>query len=133
MITFSFEEFYTENLGKILKPLAVVTLKHREHSLKDIMLIDSGADVTLIPRDRGLFLKLKPPKHSEIKYLGGIAGGVAVVYRTLDVVIEKVKFPCRAAWAMTEDVPSVLGRLDVFDKFNIEFRQRDRKVMFKER
>lgn len=48
MIEFSFEEFITENLGKILKPFAIVTLINKRNQLRDIMLVDPGADITLI-------------------------------------------------------------------------------------
>jgi hypothetical protein len=34
-------------------------------------------------------------------------------------------------WALSDDVPNILGRQDVFDRFNIEFRQYDKKVIFR--
>lgn len=133
MIEFQFEELLTENLGKILKPFALVTLINGDKYRESKMLIDSGADITLIPKSAGERLELTPSKQDEIKYLGGIAGGVPVVYRTIDLKIEDIKFSCRIAWAQIEDVPTVLGRVDVFDKFDIEFKQQDRKVLFKEK
>ncbi|PIU64420.1 MAG: hypothetical protein COS84_08460 [Armatimonadetes bacterium CG07_land_8_20_14_0_80_40_9] len=84
MIEFSFEEFLTENLGIVLKPFALVILINGEKLQEVKMLIDSGADVTLIPKSRGKDLGLKLSKQPEIKYLGGIAGGVPVVYRTIN-------------------------------------------------
>ena len=132
-IEFSFREFLTENLGAVLKPFALVTLINGETLHEAEMLVDSGADVTLIRKSRGEDLELPVPHEHEVKYLGGIAGGVPVVYRTLELKIGDVKFPCRVAWAQTENVPSVLGRLDVFDKFDIEFKQSDRKILFKTR
>ena len=132
-IEFPFREFISENLGRILKPFALVTLINGEKSREVTMLIDSGADVTLLSKSLGERMGLEPIKEDEIKYLGGIAGGVPVVYRTINLRIEDIKFPTRIAWAQIEDVPTVLGRVDVFDKFDIEFKQVDRKVVFKER
>ena len=36
----------------------------------------------------------------------------------------------RVAWSLTEDVPLVLGRLDVFNEFDIFFKEREEKVIF---
>lgn len=35
--------------------------------------------------------------------------------------------------ALIEDVPYILGREDVFDKFDIEFKQKNKKIIFKEK
>jgi hypothetical protein len=132
LIEFPFIEFESENLGKILKPFAFVELENDETSIGEYpMLIDSGVDVTLIPRVTEERLALKPPNENEVKSLGGIAGGVPVAYRTIDLKIENIKFPVRIAWSQIEDVPPVLGRVDVFDKFDIEFKQSERKIIFK--
>lgn len=53
LIEFAFKEFLTENLGRVLKPFAEVTLQNGSHLEKVNMLIDSGADVTLIRKSRG--------------------------------------------------------------------------------
>lgn len=37
---------------------------------------------------------------------------------------------CRVAWAIGSQVKSILGRLDVFDHFNIDFRQSERRTIF---
>ncbi len=34
------------------------------------------------------------------------------------------------AWALTEEVPPLLGRTDVFDKFNVVFKQTKKIVEF---
>lgn len=134
MIEFPFIEFETEDLGKILKPFAFVKLVNGKRTLaKYPLLIDSGADVTLVPKSTGKKLGLKLKDKSEIKFLGGISGSVPVVYKTIDLRIENIKFSTRIAWAQIEDVPPVLGRIDIFDKFDIEFKQVDRKIIFKVR
>ncbi len=134
VIEFPFIEFETENIGKIFKPFSFVRLEYKNQFLSLYpMLVDSGADITLIPRKTGVRLGFVEPKEGEVKELGGIAGSAPVVYRTMDMRVEDVKFPCRVAWAQTDDVPPVLGRVDVFDKFDIELKQSERKVLFKPR
>lgn len=131
VIEFSFEPLLTKNLGVVLKPFALATLFHDGKSQEVKMLIDSGADITLIRKSRGEDLGLALPSQDEIQFLGGIAGSAPVVYRKIEMKIEDVTFLARVAWAQAEHVPSVLGRLDVFDKFDIEFKQSDRKILFK--
>ena len=41
-----------------------------------------------------------------------------------------VRFHSVVMWALSDDLPNLLGREDVFDRFNIEFRQHERKVLF---
>jgi hypothetical protein len=54
MIEFLFEEFLTENLGIVLKPFALVTLINGKRLQEVKMLIDSGADVTLLKKFKSI-------------------------------------------------------------------------------
>ena len=40
-------------------------------------------------------------------------------------------FSVRIGWALIEEVPFVLGRLDVFEIFDIEFKQSSRTAVFR--
>ncbi len=48
----------------------------------------------------------------------------------MSMKIDDHKFECKIAWAQIERVPFLLGREDVFENFNITFRQRDKKTTF---
>jgi hypothetical protein len=41
-----------------------------------------------------------------------------------------VEFDCTVAWAQIERVPFLLGRQDVFEHFDITFRQKNKKTVF---
>ncbi len=43
------------------------------------------------------------------------------------------EFEARVAWALIEEVPLLLGRLDIFERFSIIFEEADRKILFKPR
>lgn len=92
--------------------------------------IDSGADVTMIPLSFGKLLGLKV-SNSEINKIGGIRGSVPVAYRKLPVRIGGYQITISVAWALIEEVPPLLGRTDIFDKFNITFKQTKRIVEFR--
>lgn len=94
------------------------------------MVVDTGADITLIPRSLGEFLQLsfKDEKIREIRGIGEVA--VPYLIKWVKLQIGKYEFPSRIGIALIEEVPMVLGRLDVFDNFNVEFQQRAKLTIF---
>ncbi|MHC1611363.1 MAG: hypothetical protein ACXQTW_07215 [Candidatus Methanospirareceae archaeon] len=50
----------------------------------------------------------------------------------VDIRIDDVEFPIDVAWALEEDVPPLLGRTDVFDRFKIMFNQGSRSIIFED-
>jgi hypothetical protein len=41
-----------------------------------------------------------------------------------------LEFPIGVAWALEEDVPPLLGRSDLFDRFKVVFDQTERVIIF---
>lgn len=86
--------------------------------------------MTLIPLTFGRLLGLELKKE-EIKHLRGVGGGgVPVVITEVDTRIDDTEFPVRVAWSLEEDLPPLLGRADIFDRFVITFDQRKEIVIF---
>ncbi|MFH1562529.1 MAG: retropepsin-like aspartic protease [Nitrospirota bacterium] len=114
------------------EPFIPVTLISDTDSLERHLLVDSGADITLIPKKVGKELGFALKEGEEINSLGGVSGSTAIVYRQLKLRIGKFEFDAPVAWALLEEkVPLLLGREVVFDKFDIEFKQAERKVIFR--
>lgn len=89
-----------------------------------------GADHTLIPYRVGRFLGLSGVD-GEVHEIHGISGAVGVIYCDVELEIASLQFPARVAWAQLEEVPLLLGRTDVFDRFEITFKQSERIVVFR--
>ena len=132
-IEFRYREEESEITGKILRPVAALQFKSRSGEWIEIrMYIDSGADMTLIPLSFGRLLGLELRKE-DIKHLRGVGGGeVPVIVARVDIRMDDVEFPINVAWALEEDVPPLLGRTDVFDRFKIMFNQGSRSIIFEE-
>ena len=136
MIAFRFRPVLSRNLGIIYKPYARATLIHKEGSdhveriIEETFLIDSGADITVIPHRVGIELRFPSVKQEELQPLGGISGSILVAYRQVEMEIGDYRFFCKIAWAQTDSIPFILGRLDVFDEFNVELRQKERVTFF---
>ncbi len=64
----------------------------------------------------------------------GVGEEVDYVLRRVDVLIDSHTLIVPIAWLQTDNtVECLLGREVVFDNFDIEFKQRDRQIIFKYR
>lgn len=89
------------------------------------MYIDSGADISLIPRQLGEALGLSFSK-DQVRDIRGVGrGSIPVIISNVETMIGRRRLKARIAWALTEDVPLILGRLDVFDAFKVTFDQKN--------
>ena len=96
------------------------------------MYIDSGADITLIPRQFGetLGLEIKKDEIEEIKGIGEKV--VPVIIKKIKLRIGHKQFLSRVAWSIIEEVSFILGRIDVFDKFKVIFDEKNEAVVFED-
>jgi hypothetical protein len=132
-IEFRYREEESEITGKILCPVAVLEFQSKNDDWIEIrMYIDSGADMTLIPLSFGRLLGFELRKE-DIKHRRGVGGGeVPVIVTRIDIRIDGLEFPIDVAWALEEDVPPLLGRTDIFDKFKVIFNKSARSIIFEE-
>ena len=127
-VEFPFIKEKAEVVPYILRPYAKVIFNEK---IPEWLYVDSGADITLLPKKFGEFLGFKLKEGEEIKEIRGIGGSkVPYVIRRVNMRIGKKGFKARVAWSLTEDVPLVLGRLDIFNKCDVLFREGDEKVIF---
>lgn len=111
----------------ILRPFVKVNF----NGILEWLYFDSGADITLVTLSFGKLLGFKLKEGEEIKELKGIGDGkIPYVIRSVKMKIGENEFDCRIAWSLVEDVPMVLGRLDVFNKFDILVKEREKKIIF---
>lgn len=65
-------------------------------------------------------------KRSEVQGVG--QGRVPYILSPIELDIEGHQISARVGWALIDEVPLLLGRLDLFDAFAIEFLQFDNKI-----
>ena len=128
-ITFRYRSEKSEIFGVVKRPVAKVYFKTREDKwVPCFMYIDSGADFTLIPYRFGLMLGFEIEK--KVHEIYGVGGGIPVILKPALMRINDKMLNVRMGWSLREDVPFILGRLDVFDKFNVQFREKEGMVIF---
>ena len=130
MIRFRYQPERSQ-LGIIFRPVATVRLRYKKTVIELPLYIDSGADISMIPYRFGKALRLQQTPRDRVRRIRGIAGrSVPYVVKRLNFVFGRRKITARVAWPMTEEVPLLLGRMDLFEKFRITFNERKRVVDF---
>ena len=124
MIVFKYREELSKLTGKIKRPVADIKIRTTDGRWIEFNpYIDSGADITLLPYTFGRYIgfeSLRSAKGAEIP----------VEIRRAEIKIGHIELNIRVAWALIEETPPLLGRLDIFDKFNIIFKEREGKIIF---
>ena len=130
-IRFKGKIIYLPDAGKFWIPTAKVELISEERKYFCEMLVDSGADITLIRKSLGKFLgfSFDGKKIQEIRGIG--AGTIPYVIEKIEIKIGEYKFETRIGISMVENIPLILGRLDVFNNFDIEFKQKTGITIFR--
>lgn len=130
MIEFSYRKEYSPVLGEIYRPSAEVILKHNDKIVLFYPYIDSGADITLIPRSLGEMLGLE--LDDNIIELGGLGDNkVPVLIKKIEIKVGRYLLPIHVAWALIEEIPPLLGRKDLFTGFLISFDEENKVIQFK--
>lgn len=110
-----------------------VRLKHRDIDISTTMLVDSGAELSLISLKVGQDLGYALADAESALLAETIGGRVEYVLRNVEMTIDGHSFLAPVAWLQTNTGGEqlLLGREVVFDKFNIEFKQADEQIIFK--
>ena len=117
--------------GRIIhRPVAKAVLYGPNgRTVTQLFYVDSGADHTLLSYRLGKHLGLDQPG-GDVHEIHGINGAVGVISTRMDMELAGVRFTAQIAWAQLEEVPCLLGRTDVFDRFDILFQQARKVIVF---
>ena len=131
MITFYYRKMKSRVLGEILRPVADIRLQTRKGKwIKYEAFIDSGADITIIPYSVGKYIGFEMKEENLVQFQGVAGKNIPTILTKVRMRIGDVELEPRVAWALIEEAPPLLGRLDIFDRFNITFKEREGKIIF---
>jgi len=120
--------------GTEVKTPSIPILLRGKEVIETLGLLDSGADISAIPRDMAELIGLDLNKKKEFAY--GIGGRVESVETHMSITVEKghesYKFhiPVKVIFG-AYDFPILLGRAGFFNEFVISFDQSKNKVSLK--
>ncbi len=123
-IEFGFRKEASSIFGDIFRPVAKITIINGEIESDELVYVDSGADVTLISRSVGEYLGFKIEDSEKIQDIKGVGGkAIQILIKNAKIRIGNTTADARVAWSLVEDVPLLLGRIDVFNLFDVIFRK----------
>jgi len=131
MIKFRYREESSVISGTVLRPVADVILEVNNRRVETVMYIDSGDDISMIPLEVGKALGFKQSSSDEILEVKGVSGGgVPYILKKANIILDDKELKIRLAWALIEEVPLLLGRMDIFPKFKILFDEKEKSITF---
>jgi hypothetical protein len=133
-LIFKYKDVPRPNNTHSTSPSIPVTLSGKGGKYEFMVLLDSGADVSAIPKHMAELLNLDLNHEKEEAF--GIGGKVPAVSTYMDIEINKpheshgFRIPVKVI--LDEyDFPPLIGRAGFFDKFDITFSQTDKRVSLK--
>ena len=105
-----------------LRPLLPITLHYGEHKREASGLLDTGADVNVLPYRLGLELGcVWESQQTSIQLSGNLANyparGIILVASVASFTPVKLAF----AWTQAENIPLILGQVNFFLEFDVCF------------
>ena len=134
-ITFRYKAVKRPDGTLVKTPSIPITLIGKE-SFDTIALLDSGADISAIPKSIAELLGLNIKRNVVFAY--GIGGKVRSIETTIRTIVqkghEKYSFNLPVKVILDDyNFPILLGRSGFFDEFVITFDQENEKVLLKRR
>lgn len=121
---FPYKHVRSDIFGEVLIPVAKIFLRGREEIGVDVV-VDSGAVISIFPRSLCELLGLVFEDGRRASVRSATGEEIRVRIHRVGMRIWDFSFYARVAFSEVENIPYVLGRLDVFDKVEIRF-ERDR-------
>lgn len=129
--TFPLSHKYDPDFGFITEPIIPVLIltKNGSYQLYDFIL-DTGADCCILPKTIAGDLGIDIDSLPKICFKG-IEGGTIDAYLTkITMKITNTPIEVTCVLANSEKIPFILGRVDIFDRFNILFDNKNKQIKF---
>ena len=123
-LTFQFEKNVSPILGTIYRPTAQVFFfsRSKNHWYEVWMLVDTGADYTLLPKYFSSRLGIDIKKHCTIFSTAGIGGAEKVYFlKNIKVKLGKWEREIPVGFLDRNDIPPLMGRHLFFETFDATF------------
>jgi len=130
-LRFPFHTVRLPLLGTMRRPVVLATLAGPTRNAKALFLIDSGADVSLVPHELGRLLGLSRAGAPQGLCRGIGRGAVGYSLCPVGLQIGHLRVRIRIGWCEADGFPALLGRLDVFDLLDIEFCQSSNRIVLR--
>ena len=134
VLSFKYKDIPRSNDTKSLSPSIPISLSNEGPKYRFMVLLDSGADISAIPKHVAELLNLDLSGKKEKAF--GIGGEVPAIQSHMNIELEKghEKYSFRIPVKVIlddYDFPPLIGRAIFFDKFEITFKQSEKRIILK--
>lgn len=134
-LNFKYKDVPRSNGTRAISPSIPITLFGKGGKYNFTALLDSGADVSAVPRSVAELLNLDFKNKKKEKAFG-IGGFAWVVETKINIEFgkrhERHTFSVPVKVVLEDyDFPPLIGRAGFFDKFNITFKQSKKRIVLK--
>lgn len=131
MVKFPYRRETSRIFGVIYRPVAQVLVSSNKSDWKSVLMyIDSGADISLLPKEFGNLLNLDLNQNrNEIRGIGKET--IPISLQNVWMRMESNEIKVKVAIALINEVPYILGRYDFFKFHKIVFEEYLKRVLIK--
>ena len=104
---------------EVIYPEIPISLQTEYGVIEEMFLLDTGADITTLPNYARYLFEETPAEGDHEMY--GIGGSSKFWRSVITLKLAGEWIPVRCIFTEHDDIPFILGRLDIFGKFNIKF------------
>lgn len=123
---------YSSGFGKILTVYIWLDLESPTGIKPFFFLFDTGADITSFPISAAKKLGIDLDKCPE-ESMTGYEGTAVLVYKSqIKIKFNEKTFEVPCVFNPNEEVPIILGRAGIIDKFNILLDSKNKEIVFEE-
>lgn len=123
---------YSPDFGHILTIKIFLSIEHPRGSEPYLFLFDTGADATSLPVSAAEKLGVDLDQCPQVP-MTGYEGTAVLVYRSnIKIIFNKKSFKIPCVFHPNEEVPIILGRAGIIDRFNILLDAINKEIVFEE-
>ena len=119
---FPYKRVRSDIFGEVSIPVAKIFLQGREEIAVDVV-VDSGAVISIFPKSLCDLLGLNFEKGGGACVRTATGEEIHIRVHRVKMRIGNYDFDARTAFSENENIPYVLGRLDILDKVEIRFER----------
>ena len=119
-------------LGTCSDPTIIVEVLTKDGFRSFNFIFDTGADCTILPRYLSKIVGVDLSACKIVQSYGLKNEPVKVFVAKITIRIAKLEFPIRCLFTEDDSTSLLLGRMDIFSRFNITFDNKHKKIRLSE-
>jgi len=122
-LRFPYKLIETEAFGKVTIPVAKIFLQGKQEETAIDVIVDTGAVISIFPKSLCDILGIAFESGQQSYVKTATSESIEIRIHKLRIRIGNRAFEARVAFSIIENVPYILGRLDILDQIEMKFNK----------